>query len=296
MWMFPMQKIKYVTVKQMYKLSQLRNQPLLSDYTAEFWAEYLQNFARYDRIFNRLYRDFYYFNQEANSTAEEVQPEFTEDVYGLLMMNHKKYSELYRIHVVDDSAYSIIDNYDVTETREGETARTITDSYGQKIQSVLGSNDLTDVFGQKVTSGEAVTGSQNNTAVDKVAPYNSETFANENRNETNLGQRSDTSTTTENTYTDTHNTTTSSSNTRASYTDTHNTDIDNTITNSAHEDTHEHEGTDSYTLRRKGNIGVQTQSEVMEKHARFWRGFSFYKIVFDDICKDLLLIEKGYLV
>ena len=313
MWMLPMQKIEFVTVNQMYKLSQLRNRPLLSDYTAEFWNEYLQNFARYDRVFNRLYRNFYYFNQEANSTAELVQPEFTEDVYGLLLTNHKKYSELYRIHVVDDNIYSIIDNYDVTETREGESAKTITDSYGQKIQSMLGSNDLTDVYGQKVdslqeskgltdvygqkvTSGEAVTGSQNNTAVDKVAPYDSENFANENRNETSLGQRSDTSTTTENTYTDTHNITTSSSNTRGSYTDTHNTDIDNTVTQSAHEDTHEHEGTDSYTLRRKGNIGVQTQAEVMEKHERFWKGFNFYKIIFDDICKELLLIEKGYIV
>lgn len=346
MWTLPMQKIEFVTVNQMYKLSQLRNQPLLSDYTAEFWNEYLQNFARYDRVFNRLYRNFYYFNQEANSTAELVQPEFTEDVYGLLLMNHKKYSELYRIHVVDDDTYSILDNYDVTETREGEMARTITDSFGQKIQNILGSNDLTDmygqktdslqeskgltdaygqkieslqeskdltdVYGQKVTTGQSVTGSQDNTAIDKVAPYDSENFANETRNETNLGQRSDTATTTENTYTDTHdtsseststrsaysdthNTTTSSTNTRGSYTDTHNTDIDTTVTDNAHEDTHEHEGTDSYTLRRKGNIGVQTQTEVIEKHARFWRGFSFYKIIFDDICKELLLIEKGYL-
>jgi len=308
----PNQPINFVTVQQMYEKTKAGNIPLLSDYTAEFWSEYLQNFARYDRVFNRLYRGFYYFNQDANSTAQLVQPEFTEDVYGLLLMNQKKYSELYRIHVVNDNTYSMLDNYDVTETREGETARTITDSYGQKIQNTLGSNDLTDVYGQKidslqeskdltdvygqkVTTGENLTGSQNNTAVDKVAPYNSENFSNENRNETSLGQRSDSSTTTENTYTDTHDTTTTSTNTRSSYTDTHNTDIDNTVTQSAYEDTHEHEGTDSYTLRRKGIIGGHTQTEVMDKHANFWKGFNFYKIIFADICKELLLIDRGYI-
>lgn len=279
MWMLPMQKIEFVTVKQMYKLSQLRNQPLLSDYTAEFWSEYLQNFARYDRVFNRLYRDFYYFNQEVNSTAELVQPEFTEDVYDLLLMNHKKYSELYRIHVVEDNTYSILDNYDVTETREGESLKTITDTFGQKVDTEQGSKDLTDMFGQRITNAQNTTGSQNNTAVDKVAPYDSENFSNENRNETTLGQRSDTGTTTEN-----------------AVTDSHNTDTENTYTHGSHEDTHEHEGSDSYTLRRKGNIGVQTQTEVMEKHANFWKGFNFYKIIFDDICKELLLIDHGYII
>lgn len=261
MWILPMQKIEFVTVNQMYKLSQLRNQPLLSDYTAEFWNEYLQNFDKYDRVFNRLYRDFYYFNQEVNSTAEVVQPEFTEDVYGLLLMNHKKYSELYRVNVVDDDVYSIIDNYDVTETKEGEHAKVITDSHGKV---------LTDMYGQRVSSDENVTGAQNNNSTEKVAPYDSETFSNENRNDISLGQRTDTSSRTVNTVTDTH--------------------------SASGEDTHEHEGSDSYELHRKGNIGVQTQSEVMKKHVDFWNGFNFYKIIFDDICKELLLIEKGYLV
>lgn len=276
--MLPMQKIEFVTVKQMYDFSRLNQTPLLSNYNAEFWSEYLTNYARYDRVFNRLYKNFYYFNQDANLTADEVQPEFTEDVYGLLLMNHKKYSELYRVHVVDDDTYSIIDNYDVTETKEGENAKTITDSFGQKIENIEGSKDLTDLYGQRITSGQNITGNQSNSAVDRVAPYNSENFSNENRNETTLGQRTDTSSTTQNTVTDTHN-----------------TDTETTTTYNAHEDTHEHEGSDSYELHRKGNIGVQTQSEVMQKHVNFWKGYSFYKIIFDDICKELLLIERGYI-
>ena len=259
--MLPMQKIEFVTVKQMYDFAQQNETPLLSDYTAEFWNEYLTNYSRYDRIFNRLYKGFYYFNQDANLTADVVQPEFTEDVYGLLLMNHKKYSELYRVHVVDDDTYSIIDNYDVLETKEGEHAKVITDSHGRI---------LTDVYGQRVSSGENITGAQSNNSTEKVAPYNSENFSNENRNDISLGQRTDTSSNTVNTATDTHTT--------------------------SGEDTHEHEGSDSYELRRKGNIGVQTQSEVMKKHVDFWKGFNFYKIIFDDICRELLLIEKGYIV
>lgn len=244
MWIPPMQKIEFVTVNQMYQLTQVNEIPLLSDYTAEFWSEYLQNYVRYDRLFNRLYKNFYYFNQGVNLQPSEVQPDFTEDVYGLLLMNHKRYSELYRIHVVNDENYSIIDNYDITETKTGEHSKEITDN-----------------FGQRITNGNATTGQQTNGMVEKVAPYDSEQFSNENSAEQTLGSRTDTS----------------------------------QSTVSAIEDTHEHTGSDSYNLRRKGNIGVQTQSEVMKKHEQFWNRYNFYKIIFDDICSELLLIDNGYI-
>lgn len=278
LWLPPMQEIKFVTVNDMYEFVQTNETPLLSNYSADFWTEYVQNYARYDKLFNRYYKNFYYFNQDVNLSPEEVQPDFTEDVYNLLMMNSKRYSELYRVHVVNDANYSIIDNYDVTETKEGENAKTITDTFGSKTDSSTSSKDITDVFGQRIISEENTIGSQENSAVDKVAPYDSETFSNESRAETNLGERQDESTKTHNTFTDTHGTETESS-----------------TTYGTHSDTHEHEGSDSYTITKKGNIGVQTQSEVMDKHVRFWNGYNFYRIIFEDICKDLLLIERGYL-
>lgn len=278
MWNPYFQKIEFVTVDQMYKFVQTNNTALLSDYNAEFWQDYLANHQRYDRIFRRLYKNFYYFNQDANLTADEVTPEFIEDVYGLLLINTKRYSELYRIHVVDDDTYSIIDNYDVTETKEGTNAKTITDNYGQQIDSTEDAKTLTDAYGQRISSNQSTIGTQQNTAVDKVAPYDSEDFSNQSRAETNLGQRQDSSTITQN-----------------AVSDTHTTDDELTFTKGSREDTHEHKGNDSYELHRKGNIGVQTQTEVMEKHERFWKGFNFYKIIFDDICKELLLIQKGYL-
>ena len=277
MWTLPMQEIKFVTVEQMYKFAQ-PNTALLSTYNAEFWQEYIANHQRYDRIFARLYKNFYYFNQDANLTPAVVTPEFIEDVYGLLLMNTKRYSELYRIHVVDDTTYSILDNYDVTETRNSESDDTIYTSYDERKNTEQGSRNLTDRLGQRVSNVQNTIGSQNNTAVDKTAPYDSENFSNENRTETALGQRSDTSASTENAVNDSHDTYIDMTRTYGPYTTNRNRDLD-----------------ESYTLHRKGNIGVQTQTEVMEKHERFWNGFNFYKIIFDDICKELLLIQKGYL-
>ena len=244
MWYPPMKKIEFITVKDMYAHTKENHIKLLSDYSSEFWAAYVQNYERYDRLFNRMYMNSYYFIQDADDTVETVQHNFTEAVYDLLLMNNKRYSELYRINIVDDEAYSIIDNYDVTETREGSYNRDIIDNYGQRVRT-----------------GNDVTGSQNNTITGEVAPYDSETFSNESKSTQNLGQRTDT----------------------------------NAETVNAVEDTHAHGGTDEYELHRKGNIGVQTQSEVMEKHKNFWLGYNFYKIIFEDINRELLLIDKGYI-
>lgn len=57
-------------------------------------------------------------------------------------------------------------------------------------------------------------------------------------------------------------------------------------------DTARSQGTDGHTMRRWGNIGVMTIEDILQKHANLWDSFSFYKIVFDDICKNFLLIGR----
>lgn len=57
-------------------------------------------------------------------------------------------------------------------------------------------------------------------------------------------------------------------------------------------DTARSQGTDGHTMRRWGNIGVMTIEDILQKHANLWESFSFYKIVFDDICKNFLLIGR----
>ena len=57
-------------------------------------------------------------------------------------------------------------------------------------------------------------------------------------------------------------------------------------------DTARSTGTDGHTMRRYGNIGVQSIDDMLGKHNNFWQLFNFYKIVFDDICKNFLLIGR----
>ena len=57
-------------------------------------------------------------------------------------------------------------------------------------------------------------------------------------------------------------------------------------------DTARSTGTDGHTMRRYGNIGVADVDTLLGHHHNFWQLFNFYKIVFDDICKNFLLIGR----
>ena len=64
------------------------------------------------------------------------------------------------------------------------------------------------------------------------------------------------------------------------------------FTKGQEQDTGRTQGTDTHTLRRYGNIGVADVDTLLGHHSNFWQLFSFYKIVFDDICKNFLLIGR----
>lgn len=247
MWWNLTEQFKHVTVRDMYNYAQENNLMLLADagIQFDFWAEYLANSAEFDKAFDRYYKTFYYFDQEEGETVETVYNRFIADIKSFLRVHSKRYSELYRIHVISDEQYSVLDNYDITETKNRTR-----------------DNTLTDNMGQRVVNDTVTTGAQSNISLNEVTPFDEENFYNNNRNTQTIGQRADTDVT----------------------------------TSEAVQDTHVTAEEEDYTLRRKGNIGVQTQSEVMQKHVDFWNLFDFYKIVFDDMCKELLLIDKGYIV
>lgn len=49
---------------------------------------------------------------------------------------------------------------------------------------------------------------------------------------------------------------------------------------------------DEWTLTRKGNIGVQTAGDILRIHTQYWtETYKFLNLIFDDICKQLLLVE-----
>lgn len=244
------------TVKDMYN-ALTSGQKLLSDYNADFWNEYRNNSGRYDKLFVRLYRSFKYFLQDGDETIGEVTSDFVADVYNHLMINDKKYSELYRIYVVNDNDYSLLDNYHLTEDMDRDTTSNDTNTYGSRIDSTT--------LGSRSDSGSETLGTHTDGTTNKVAPYNNSSFQNDNSSDTVYGSQSN-----------------SNSYTKGSETDDY--------TKGQQSDTLNNTGTEDYTLTRKGNIGTMTGADMLNKHDNYWTVYKFYQLIFKDIATELLLV------
>ena len=104
-------------------------------------------------------------------------------------------------------------------------------------------------------------------ATQHLTLYDSDVFSNNKESETVAGSRQDSSSFTKGSQSD------SSSNTKGQQID----DLNRTYT-------------EDYTLTREGNIGVQTATDMIDKHKKFWSLWAFYEYIFKEISKDLLLI------
>ena len=324
-----------ITVNDMYKDARSSNAPLLSNYEAPFWSEYVSDFSNYDRVFNRLYKSFEYFLQEEDDSVSECRSNFTEDVKCLLIANSKKYSELYRTYKIDDSIYSLTDNYDVTETYSGNKLTSIESRLGSrtdntKSSDVIGSKtdsiENTDIigaisntesmnngakntnesttYGAKNTNENTTYGSGSSETVGEVSPMDSNMFYNNNKNSTTTSEKTDSKQTTHSTFTDSKQTTYSAFTDSKTINEDERTNTSNNVANSGEQnnssnntytkgeqsDTHNHNETESYNIRKRGNIGVQTATDMISKHNQFWNSYEFYTLIFKDICKELLSI------
>lgn len=324
-----------ITVNDMYKDARGSNAPLLSNYEAPFWSEYVSDFSNYDRVFNRLYKSFEYFLQEEDDSVSECRSNFTEDVKCLLIANSKKYSELYRTYKIDDSIYSLTDNYDVTETYSRNKLTTIESRLGSrtdntKTSDVIGSKtdsiENTDIigaitntetmnngtkntseninYGPKKTNENTIYGSGSSETVGEVSPMDSNMFYNNNKNSTTTSEKTDTKQIINSDSTDSKQTTYSAFTDSKTINEAERTNTSNNVINSGEQnnssnntytkgeqsDTHNHDETESYNIRKKGNIGVQTATDMISKHNNFWNSYEFYTLIFKDICKELLSI------
>ena len=324
-----------ITVNDMYKDARSSNAPLLSNYEGSFWSEYISDFSNYDRVFNRLYKSFEYFLQEEDDSVSECRSNFTEDVKCLLIANSKKYSELYRTYKIDDSIYSLTDNYDVTETYSGNKLTTIESRLGSrtdntKTSDVIGSKtdsiENTDIigaisntetmnngvkntnenttYGAKNTNENTTYGSGSSETVGEVSPMDSNMFYNNNKNSTTTSEKTDSKQITNAAFTDSKQTTYSTFTDTKTINEAERTNTSNNVINSGEQnnssnntytkgeqsDTHNHDETESYNIRKRGNIGVQTATDMISKHNQFWNSYEFYTLIFKDICKELLSI------
>ena len=102
------------------------------------------------------------------------------------------------------------------------------------------------------------TGSQNSAGLDKVTGWDSSSENTKDSNTTSVGSRED----------------------------------NHQFTKGQETDTNRSQGTDSHALRRYGNIGVMTVDDLLKKHKDFWLVWDFLQVIFDDICRDYLLIGR----
>ncbi len=279
-----------ITVDDMYKRTSTLNIPLLSNYNAEFWANYRTNYTYFDEIFRRRYRSFAYYMQDYGSKVEDVQPDFTTAVYGVLLKNAKKYAELYRIQDIDDTEYSLLDNYNMIETMDRDTTSGNTRTHDAHTDILTHTSDAfkdedtTEYdYAEKVTDNDRTinTGEQENTKTNTVSAYNDADYEPDNKSVDSLGAREDTDnlTITEHTHKDT-------------VTETIDQAEHVVTDNNAYAEygiTDAGSGTEDYTLTRKGNIGVATGTDMMIKAWDAWNNiFNFYDTIFADIAKELL--------
>ena len=157
------------TVKEMYEVTKKAGTPLLSNFNDVFWTYYIDNYTELDRYFARRYSSFRYFAQEESDTIEVVTQNFTSSVYEHLLVNKKRYEELYRVQSVNDTDYMLLDNYNVNETVTKE-----------------GSGNGSIVSGERQDK-------QYSTSL--VSPFDSENFYNDTNSDSTIKKGSETDTT-----------------------------------------------------------------------------------------------------
>ena len=277
-----------ITLNQMYQYqkTQKPTEPLLSNYDAEWWAEYVTNHTLYDSQFARMFKTFFYFNQsecEDEPTAD-VTADFVEAVKIHLMMNAEKYRQLWRVLSVPDAQNELYENVNGTETTTVTFGKKTEYARAEKQDTHETSNDAyTDTTESNANAYSDVTSDEKGKTHGKtdhsVAPYDS-----------NAASLESSDNTTNDAYTDksTLNAGARSGNTSANYGKTHGIVSD---TYGAHTDSDTDSGTETTEHKRHGNIGVTTVSEMLRQHKEFWTTWEFYEYIFKAIAKDLLLVQ-----
>lgn len=284
------------TIKDIYDYRKEDNSPMLSPFepsgTTDFWKPYRDNFPYFDRLYMKKYRSWFPMDQEGD--IEEIAVDFAYDVKSWLMINEKRYSELYRIQTItDDEKYSLTDNVYEHEVIDKDTSssgsnvkgqETITDTtvnqYGQQSDSESKSAS----FAQK-TIDEDISktyGTATKTTENGTSAFNESGYSDTDRSVETDATRTDTedNTVTHGSHTDTE---------TNSYTHgTHTDNLGNTRIDGQRTDTSTGTGSEDVERTRSGNIGVRTVDEMLNIHKDMWVDFSFYEMIFAEITRELL--------
>lgn len=296
-------------IKEIYKYNKDNNKKMLSDFTSsaasDFWKPYKDHYTYFDRIFKKKYTSWFPFDQEGDD-VEDIATEFTEDVKAWLMINDKRYSEMFRVWTIpDNEKYSLTDNVyederveergthssefnkgaqtDTEDLSSTKGSQTDTQDNSRTLGSHTDTQDNSRTFAQQTVDTDA-----SNETANSTSAYNDTGFDAVDKTEETIDQSVVTH---EHTDTEDLSTTIGSqtntedlSTTYGQRTDTE----DNSRTYGTRKDTDE--GSDSKTTirSRSGNIGVKTVSQMLEETWEAWDLMSFYELIFAEITRELL--------
>lgn len=165
-------------VEDMYKYASEQSLPLLSNFNAAFWGEYVLNYQRYDKLFYDMYKSFRYFNQvpfTQDNTIDMVTINFIDDVYNHLMINKKRYEELFKIEIMNSP--SITNDFYTEELLKG--SKNINSDY---------------TSGSRKDTNIETTGSRHDEEEHKKMAFNSTNYVNDSKDISDIGSQTDNST------------------------------------------------------------------------------------------------------
>lgn len=283
------------TIGDIYNKNKTDQTFMLSNYPADFWKPYRDNNTYFDRRFKSLYKSWYPYDQDSDEGLAAVADEFRLAVYAHLMANDKRYSELFRVNsIADNDAYSLVNNVDYTETRlrtegrDGENVKgseTITDtlqtSYGE--QTVTQDNETTYGAQTITDDNDVVKGQRDDTTINSTSAENESGFSPVDKTEFTEGEQTD--------HIDNERTISSHTDSQDNET-TYGAHVDrgsNSRVDGERTDTSSLDITENESIRKVGNMGVQTVDDMLNKHWNNWSAlFDFYRLIFSEISRDLL--------
>ena len=250
---------------------------------------------------------------DETETTDLIQQSLARICYSI---NSKRWEGLYNTL---QQEYNPIENYNMVETKEGETVNTYgktntrTDNLSRDINNTLtdnltetNNNTRTDNLSHNITINESVTETDVKTGTDTTTPDLTETNESDiyGFNSSSAAHANRDTKTTEGTQTIDYDTTNEKTIERSRTdieTNTGTETNENTKTNTGTQTTIEAEtntgtqvnalggsdsATDEYTLTRHGNIGVTTTQQMLEQERNIWL-WDFFRIVFIDVDKIL---------
>ena len=279
-------------IKDIYNYRRDDGSAMLSTYDSDFWKPYRDNFAYYDRLFMKKYASWFPLDQEGD--LENVAIDFAYDVKSWLMINDKRYSELFRINVIpDDKHYSLTDNVYELETIQKSTSNSGTFTKGSEQITDNGSNQYgaqSDSEGKSKTFGQQIIdhdtsesiGQATKTTENGTSAFNQTGYSDTDKTTEVDAAKSNTINVdiTNGSHTDSE----TNSYTHGAHTDT----ISNTRVDGQRQDSSSDSGTESVTRERAGNIGIKDVAQILGDQRDFWVDFSFYELIFSEIARELL--------